>query len=210
MNSGPVYVVLLSLGIFMIVGGLPAVAPTMGMQRIEGARSILSYLQLAAASGNFLIRPFAAYARLSILFRPDNPASSTQVSSDYVWPTVVGGTIQSLATGVCILTDKSPIKVYSRFVAYILTMWWMTVRGIKQAPAINDVIGESTLASDAARHITGQVLVVDGGQTLAGRLNLTKSEGLAPRDFHRCFGSKTFHAPPNGACVTSILGIARR
>jgi hypothetical protein len=156
-------------------------AISMQMKRIEGPFPIWEKVQLAAASGISLITLFAAYFWLLAAFRPETPAAIIQVFSDYSWITYVGcyppGLLQSLAIGICILTDKNPVKVYPRWVgyaniwisviylpggldtffhdgpfawnglitfwfvgvaffSYIIMMWWMTVKAIKQAPEL--------------------------------------------------------------------------
>lgn len=149
------------------------------MKRIEGPSAIFAQIQLAAAAGITLITLFSAYFWLLAAYRPESPIGVVQIFSDYAWLTFVGcyppGLMQSLAIGICILTDKNEIKVYPRWVgfanlwisalylpgglapffhggpfawngaitfwmvavaffSYILMMWWMTVKAIKQSP----------------------------------------------------------------------------
>ena len=153
-------------------------AIAMQMKRIEGDKApILSWVQMASASGTVMIILLAAYFWLIAAYRENTSPEMIQMLSDFAWITFIGlyppGFIQNVSIGWCILTDKSGKKVYPRWVGFaniwiailflpgallpffhggpfswngiigfwlvanvffgwIIMMWWMTVKAIKQ------------------------------------------------------------------------------
>ena len=149
------------------------------MRRIEMNRPVLTYVQMASASGSALIIMAAGYFWLVAAYRDNTSPEMIQMLSDFAWLTFVGfyppGFIQNMSIGFCILNDKSGKNVYPRWVGFaniwiailflpgallpffhsgpfswngvigfwlvgvaffgwIIMMWWMTVKAIKNDP----------------------------------------------------------------------------
>jgi hypothetical protein len=104
-------------------------AIAMQMRRIEGKDfPILSWVQMASASGTVMIIMFASYFNLAAAFRPDMTADNIQLFNDLAWLMQIGAfppaVIQNLAIAFCILLHSKQ-TVYPRWLGF--ANLWITL-----------------------------------------------------------------------------------
>jgi hypothetical protein len=95
---------------------------TVQMKRIEGARPVLAYTQLAAGAVGIFLFLLPAMCWTLAAFRPDRDPQLTMLINDLGWFILVmpfgPPIVQNFAIGLAVLTDKSPRPVFPRWVGY--------------------------------------------------------------------------------------------
>lgn len=119
------------VGMVIMASGASLLAPfiamiTVQMKRIEGARSPLSYIQLALGALTVLEFIIPAFISLAATFRPERSPEITQALNDLCWLMFVGvvstAILQNLAIAVAIFCDDSDHPVFPRWAAYF-NLW---------------------------------------------------------------------------------------
>lgn len=100
------------------------------LRRIEGRNHVYASTQLASAAGTVVAVIVPCYLWLAISYRPElTPPQTLQLLNDYAWLSFVGmyppALVQNLATGLCILGDRSATPVYPRWVGFM--NFWLVV-----------------------------------------------------------------------------------
>ena len=93
------------------------------MRRIEdGPSPVLTYLQLVCGTIAYVLFVFSAFAWTAAAYRPDLDPQVLYVLNDYGWLAlimpVMSATMQAIAIGVVILSDKRPDPIFPRWAAY--------------------------------------------------------------------------------------------
>jgi hypothetical protein len=93
------------------------------MKRIEGRDHSLASTQLVSATGGVLAVLLPSFLWFAVAYRPDtSPPAVMQIFNDLAWLTFVGfytpAVLQTLAIGVCILTDKTSSGIYPRWLGF--------------------------------------------------------------------------------------------
>jgi hypothetical protein len=124
-------ILMMSSGFFIPVSAAIATQ----MRRIEGPNHILSDLQLLVAGISVVPIQIASLSWLAISYRANTPPDIITVFNDLAWFMIIGAVscplIQSLSIGICILNDKSPNKIYPRWLGF-----WNIWLSLVYAPAM--------------------------------------------------------------------------
>ncbi|KXF53077.1 hypothetical protein AXA44_45480 [Rhodococcus sp. SC4] len=115
------------LGMLLVSIGAALLAPfvamiTVQMKRIEGARTPLSYIQLALGTLFIIEFIIPSFVCLAATYRPERSPEITQALNDLCWLMFVGvvstAVLQCFAIAIAIFTDKSENPIFPRWAAY--------------------------------------------------------------------------------------------
>ena len=121
----------LRIGLFVTLIGMGGYGPlcaaiTRRMRRMNPRQSALAYLQLAAGTVGWVFLFLPILIMSATAYRPDRAPEITQAMHDISWFVLVMDfvpfCVQYLAIAVAVFTDRSPVPVFPRWVAY-LNIW---------------------------------------------------------------------------------------
>jgi hypothetical protein len=103
-----------------------AAAIAVQLRRIEGNTPVLAYAQLGAGAFTGVITLIPAMIWTLMAFRPERDPETLLLLSDAAWiwlvMPVISVVIQCLVVGMAVLSDRSAIPVYARWVGYF-NLW---------------------------------------------------------------------------------------